>query len=279
MTISQTSGTTHSACARNLPQHFNGCTCVAGPNGTLGEALDVDLDLDVTPVEHTPTPALAAVIEAIGNDPEFGGDLVVTGDATASYDDPDGHTYEIVTDGTAIAVRDRDAFSIRAEAFPFVGSPNGQTAVTLLKDARKQARDLDSFNAAANEWLKTTDDEKGWGYEEPEFDQDAGTISARGVTIGGFTSDSMWRHGPEMTVTLAGDTDIHGKEKDPLVFTFARSRTGYAAVYRGEDTKALEHWEREALDGRVQSLMNRGGYLRSLTELYNDAARKALKGA
>ena len=35
--------TQNGTCARNLPQHFNGCTCTAAPGGTLLEATVVDL--------------------------------------------------------------------------------------------------------------------------------------------------------------------------------------------------------------------------------------------
>ena len=35
--------TSTGTCARNLPQHFNGCTCTAVPGGVTAEAADVDL--------------------------------------------------------------------------------------------------------------------------------------------------------------------------------------------------------------------------------------------
>ena len=70
------SGQPVSTCARNLPQHFNGCSCTSAPGGPTAEATDVDLDTPTSPDEWLPPGAhkivaceRCAADEARANDP------------------------------------------------------------------------------------------------------------------------------------------------------------------------------------------------------------------
>jgi hypothetical protein len=85
-----TTSASGTACPRNLPQHFNGCTCTAAPGAVTGEAT-VDLSLAREMPRRLVTSAEMG-LEVKDSDLEFvtdeGADVVIV-----PPDDGDGETY------------------------------------------------------------------------------------------------------------------------------------------------------------------------------------------
>ena len=151
-------------CPRNLPQHFNGCTCVAAPGGMTSE-VDMDLGAVLPEMGSSQADLLREQIEAVRREAYEAGQrhaFAKAGSLIMEFDDPayalDGHV-----------LKDPDGkFQVT------VDHENGdQMAVKVLHSASESLRAyaLGGFKEDAEKWAagRTLDDEVDFslGSEQP----------------------------------------------------------------------------------------------------------------
>jgi hypothetical protein len=152
-------------CARNLPQHFNGCTCTPAPGGLTAEVVDVDLAsvrlADDTRYQYPDgSPRAYALLDEPEETVLYDGTTVVNYMAEPSADEEAIFAYAtIASDRPNRFVKD-DLPGIPGKAHHFsgdVGARDGARLMRVSGHARSHAEAWDRAGAAKGPWADKYD--------------------------------------------------------------------------------------------------------------------------